>query len=163
MSTRNFIIGGFILATAVSAILVYFFYPKYEYLPNFKFKQLNGQFFTKNNLKANTETMFVFFNTECEHCQEEASELQANAAKFKAYQVIMVAANELDSLKKFNNKYELSNFGAIVLQDEKMEAKKWFGVSDIPFTMLYDKKERLRVRFKGKAAAKNILKELESL
>ena len=156
------IIGGFLLATVVALGLVYFFYPEYESLPNFKFKELDGKYFTKNNLKPDIKTMFVFFNTECEHCQEEALELGKNASEFRKYQVIMVAVNEIDSLKKFDATYHLSDFGAIILQDEKMEAKKWFDVSDIPFTMLYDKKQRLRVRFKGKADAVNILKELDS-
>lgn len=51
-------------------------------LPKFEYQNSYGGVFTNENLEKDIPTLFIYFNTECEFCNEETKMIKENIQKF---------------------------------------------------------------------------------
>lgn len=130
-------------------------------IPKFSYKDINGGFFTKQDLKINTPTLFLYFNSECEFCNEEAEMIKENVEKFQNFQLIFVSFEKPGLIQAFAAKHQLTFYDNIhFLCDNKVTFSTTFDVKSLPCLVLYDKNQKLIEKIKGQTKPENLLKKL---
>ncbi|PRZ19598.1 AhpC/TSA family protein [Flavobacterium granuli] len=130
-------------------------------IPTFSYQNLSGGTFSNKNLKTNSPTLFVYFNSECEFCNEEAQMIEENKEKFNAIQVIFISFEQTEKIKFFAQKHKLLNHDNInFVSDTKVTFATNFDVKSLPCLVLYDKNQQLIEKIKGQTKAETLLKKL---
>jgi peroxiredoxin len=130
-------------------------------IPVFEYQTLEGKPFTNKDLKENTATIFLYFNSECEHCQGEATQIQENVEKFSNVQLVFISFEESKKITAFATKYKLNNYANIhFLCDSKISFATAFDVNSLPSVIIYDKNKKLVAKIKGEIKALTLLKKL---
>ena len=133
-----------------------------EIIPEFEFLNLEQQPFTKANLKPNTNTIFIYFNSDCDFCQHEAQSISDNLDKFKDVQFIFVSTEPIAIIQQFSEQYNLDNKPNITfLYDSNSNFSSQFDANSIPYLLIYDKNLKLTKKHKGQLNAKGILRALK--
>lgn len=119
-------------------------------LPNFSFYNLQQQPFTKDSLPINKPSLFIYFNTDCEHCQYEATEIVKNTTALRDDNIVFVSNQPYTNIRQFDNAYHLSQYSFIrLLKDSTDNFYKTFGTSTVPSLVLYNSKGALIKNYKG--------------
>ncbi|SEC53084.1 AhpC/TSA family protein [Tenacibaculum sp. MAR_2009_124] len=130
-------------------------------IPEFSFETLTGSIFTENNL-TKAPAIFVYFNSDCDYCQAEATKIQKHLRDFKNTQIIFVSFENKDGIQKFAKDYKLDKEANITfLEDSKGEFSKIFDVNSIPYIVVYDNNKQLLKKFKGATKVSDILDVLK--
>lgn len=130
-------------------------------IPDFEYQSTRGGLFTNKNLKPNTPTVFVYFNSDCEFCNEEAQMIQDNIIKFDNCQLVFISFEKPEIIKDFANKYKLYNHDNVYfLCDSKATFATTFDVKSLPCLVLYDKNRQLIEKIKGQTKVSTLLKKL---
>lgn len=130
-------------------------------IQKFELKTLNNVSFSNTNLKQNTSTIFIYFNSDCDFCHHEAESISQNLDKFKNVQFIFVSFEETESIKKFAELYKLNNQENIIfLEDTKGDFSIQFNANSIPYILIYNQKNKLIKKHKGQLNANGILRVL---
>jgi len=126
-------------------------------IPKFKLKTLDNISFTNQDLNPNLKTIFIYFNSDCDFCHQEAE----NISKFKKVQFIFVSFEQTEAIKKFAELYKLDNQENIIfLEDKKGEFSNQFNANSIPYILIYNKNNNLIKKHKGQLNANGILRVL---
>jgi peroxiredoxin len=127
-------------------------------IPEFAFQNSKGGIFSNQNLKKNTPTVFIYYNSECEFCNEEAQMIKENIAKFANFQLIFISFEKVAFIKVFAAKYQLTTYDNIAfLCDSKASFSTTFDVKSLPCLVLYDKNNRLIEKVKGQTKINKII------
>jgi peroxiredoxin len=130
-------------------------------IPKFELKTLYNISFSNADLKQNTSTIFIYFNSDCDFCHHEAESISQNLEKFKNVQFIFVSFEETEAIKKFAELYKLNNQENIVfLEDKKGDFSIQFNANSIPYILIYNQKNELVKKHKGQLNANGILRAL---
>lgn len=130
-------------------------------IPNFNFQNVNGGRFTNENIIKNTPTLFIYFNSECEFCNEEAEMIQLNIDKFSPIQLIFVSIENPDKIKEFAIHHKLFNYDKInFLSDTQVSFAPTFDVKSLPCLVLYDKDQHLIEKIKGQIKPEVLIEKL---
>jgi peroxiredoxin len=131
-------------------------------IPKFSFQNINGGVFTDQNIIKNTPTIFIYFNSECEFCNEEAEMIKENLEKFSNFQLIFVSFEQPELIKTFAEKHQLINYDKInFLSDTQVSFAPTFDVKSLPCLVLYDKNRQLIEKIKGQIKPEILLKKLK--
>lgn len=164
----------FIVIIAVLGLLSYFGYniitkakekneiaQKQKTIPDFKFLTLEQQSFTKTNLSSNLNTIFIYFNSECDFCHQEAQSISDNLNSIKNVQFVFVSTETTATIQQFSEQYHLNNKQNITFLYDNLDTfSSRFGASSIPYILIYDKNQKLMKKHKGQLNAKGILRSL---
>lgn len=130
-------------------------------IPQFELKTLNNVSFSNTDLKQNTSTIFIYFNSDCDFCHHEAKSISQNLDKFKNVQFVFVSFEETKNIKKFAELYKLDNQENIIfLEDKKSVFSIQFNANSIPYILIYNQKNELVKKHKGQLNANGILRVL---
>ena len=130
-------------------------------IPTFNFQNVNGGRFTNENLIKNTPTLFVYFDSECEFCNEEAEMIKQNIDKFSPIQLIFVSIENPNKIKEFAINHKLINYDKInFLSDTQVSFAPTFDVKSLPCLVLYDKDQRLIEKIKGQIKPEVLIEKL---
>jgi peroxiredoxin len=130
-------------------------------IPNFSFHTLDGEVYIQDNLPTKP-VVFVYFNSDCEYCQSEATKIQERLADLKGIQLVFVSFEEASSIKQFAKDYKLYNQENIIfLEDKKGQFSHIFDVSSIPYIVVYDANQKFLQKFKSATKIDNILEVLK--
>lgn len=129
-------------------------------IPVFSYENIKGGIFTNKDLKR-IPTVFIYFNSECEYCNEETQMIKENIVKFKPFQIIFISFEKLNKISDFANKYQLnSNDNVTFLSDSKVTFATTFDVKSLPCIVLYDENQKLIEKIKGQTKAETLIKKL---
>ncbi len=130
-------------------------------IPDFSFVTTKEETFTQNDLKE-LPTVFIYFNSDCDYCQSEATKIEKRLSDFKNIELIFVSFEPLEDIIKFAKIYKLYNQENITfLEDKKGEFSKIFDVNSIPYIIVYNKKKEFKGKFKGATKIDKILKVIK--
>lgn len=94
--------------------------------------------------------VFMFFQSDCSHCQDEMTSITENAPLIRDWQILLVSRQPLDSIRSFSYRNNLHEFRNItVCKDTGMMFFKVFQMQSIPSSVIYDANGDLRVRYDG--------------
>jgi peroxiredoxin len=131
-------------------------------IPEFSYKTTAGKTFTEKDLKENIPTVFLYFNSECEHCQSEATQIQENIEKFTDIQLVFISFEEPEKIIDFAKKYKIDHYDTVTfLCDKQVSFATTFDVKSIPTVVIYDKNKKLLEKIKGEIKVDNILKKIK--
>jgi thiol-disulfide isomerase/thioredoxin len=131
-------------------------------IPTFKYQNINGEQFSNNNLKVDTPTLFIYFNSECEYCNEETKMIQERIEQFTPHQLVFVSFEKPEKIESFAKKYNLQNYDNIhFVCDTKVTFATTFDVQSLPCLVLYDKNQQLIEKIKGQTKVEVLLKKLQ--
>jgi peroxiredoxin len=106
-------------------------------------------------------TVIVYFNTECEHCQYEVTQIVKHQKHFKDVNLYMLSAENIAQIKAFAHKMGLDKISN--LEMGKITVKESFDVfafTSIPDILIYNASGELQKHFKGETKIEAILKYL---
>ncbi|WP_282069240.1 peroxiredoxin family protein [Olleya namhaensis] len=131
-------------------------------IPEFALQTLDSIPFTNANLKPNLNTVFIYFNSECDFCQHEAKSISDNLNKFKTTQFVFVSTENVITIKQFSEKYKLTNKTNITfLYDNSSHFATQFNAQSIPYILIYNKNNQLIKKQNGQLNANGILRALK--
>ncbi|MCX8492306.1 MAG: hypothetical protein ORN54_14705 [Cyclobacteriaceae bacterium] len=109
------------------------------------------------NLNLDKPTLVIYFNSECDHCQEEFKDLEKNMTYASAIQICLVSQQEFIHTTSFIKQYQLSKHPNIFLfQIKPDKIVSTFGNTIVPQTFAYSKNILLKSK-KGKGNLKEFL------
>lgn len=130
-------------------------------IPPFNFQNVNGGRFTNENILKNTPTLFIYFNSECEFCNEEAEMIKQNIDRFSTFQLIFVSIENPNKIKEFAINHKLINYDKInFLSDPNASFAPTFDVKSLPCLVLYDKNQHLIEKIKGQIRPEILIQKL---
>ena len=130
-------------------------------IPKFDYQNIKGGVFSNANLKKDTPTLFVYFNSECEFCNEEAQMIQANIQQLAAFQLVFISFEKPALIKAFATKHQLNNYDNVTfLSDSKVSFATTFDVKSLPCLVLYDKNQKLIEKIKGQTKVDVLVKKI---
>ncbi len=131
-------------------------------LPDFTFYHLaDSTAFTNKALESSKGTVLVLFNSSCEHCQYEATQIKANYQKFAAIQLLMVSTQPIAEIKAFAKEYQLEGIPSIrLLKADPSHFYQTFGSLSVPSIFIYDTDQQLVKTFKGEVKIEKLLEHL---
>lgn len=133
-----------------------------QILPDFELQKTDGTLFTKKTLKPNTETIIIFFNSNCEFCWYEAQSISDNIHFFTGYQLVFISDEPIETIKLFSETYKLNHYDNIdFVFDNKGRFSFIMGANSNPYHFIYNKKSELIKRHKGQIKPENIIKALQ--
>lgn len=132
-----------------------------QHIPDFSFRQLNGDLFSTAMLEKNRSVLVVYFSPDCEHCQYEAREINKYRPQLKEAQILMVSDDPIPRIQQFDSLFLLSGNPQVkILKSEQDNFYKVFGTRAIPALFIYNKQGVLVKQFMGEANMDAILKYL---
>jgi peroxiredoxin len=130
-------------------------------IPTFNIQNIKEGRFTNDNLIKNTPTLFVYFNSECDFCHEEAEMIQQNIVKFSDFQLIFVSFEKPELIKSFAIKHKLYYYDKVnFLSDTNVSFANTFDVKSLPCLVLYDKDQHLIEIIKGQIKPEVLIEKL---
>jgi thioredoxin-related protein len=125
-------------------------YFKSPYIPAFNIRKVpDSSSFTNNMLQKGKPTILVFFDPDCDHCQEATKGFTSKIDRFKDVQILMVTIMQFDRTKKFYKDFKISDFPNItVTRDVIYDLPKFYMVHTIPDVYVYDKTGKLMRHYK---------------
>ncbi len=131
-------------------------------IPDYTYQNLKGESFSNKNLKTDTATLFIYFNSECEYCNEEAQMIQESVNKFAPYQLVFVSFEKPKDINSFAKKHNLLNYDNVhFVCDTKVTFATTFDVQSLPCLVLYDKNQQLIEKIKGQTKVETLIKKLQ--
>ncbi len=131
-------------------------------LPDFLFENLKGKAFTNKDLKKKQQTIFIYFNSGCDYCQNEAKLIKEHIDKFNNVQLIFVSIETIDEIKTFSKQYQLDNYDNITfLSDKRDDFTTRFGATSVPYLLIYDQDQKLIKKHKGQLTISGLQKALK--
>lgn len=130
-------------------------------IPSFTYKTIEGKEFSNTDLKENNPTIFMYFNSECQHCQSEAAKIRNNIKKFVNVQLVFISFEKPVKIIAFATKYKLNHFDNVnFLYDSKVSFAITFDVNSLPTVLIYDKNKLLIEKIKGEVKIENIINKV---
>lgn len=130
-------------------------------IPVFKYQNVNGGVFSNKNLKIQTPTLFIYFNSECEFCNNETQMIHENIQKLQNFQLVFISFEKPETIKAFAAKYQLLDHDNVhIICDSKITFSTTFDVQSLPCLVLYDKNNNLIEKIKGQTKVETIIKKL---
>lgn len=106
--------------------------------------------FSKDNLQQNKQTLFIIFSPDCSHCQHETEELVARKEEMKDIQIVLITLHPLWMMNEFIAKYKLNELPNVTVgKDIYYLTPSFYGIHNLPFLAMYNKKGNLISAFEG--------------
>jgi peroxiredoxin len=115
-------------------------------IPSFTFKRLNKKEFTNKELEPGKLLFFVFFDSECDHCQRSIQYIGQHYGEFKETAIYLITLDSLVKIDGFMNKYGVNlknKKNVTILQDTRDEFIRKFGPVKYPSLFLYSANKEL--------------------
>jgi thioredoxin-related protein len=113
---------------------------------------------TRFNLPINKNLVLIYFNSGCEHCQYELSQLKENITEFEGIEIVLMSSENLATIKSTSIKYELDQFRDVkFVKIEPQNVFENFSSLSVPNIFIYGADGRLIKEFKGETKMEAIL------
>jgi thioredoxin-related protein len=120
-------------------------YFKSPYIPAFNIRKVpDSSSFTNTMLQKKKPTILIFFDPDCDHCQEATKKLTAKIDLLKGAQVLMVTVMDFKRTQKFYDTYKIADYPNITItRDAAFDLPRFYQVGSIPDIYVYDKNGKL--------------------
>lgn len=117
-----------------------------QILPDFEFSRLNKSPFTNNDLPKEKMLFFVFFDSDCEHCQRAIKNIDQQYGSFKKAAVYLISTDDHNKINRFISAYgeHLKNQkNVVLLRDNLNQFIAKFKPLKYPSMFLYSTQKKL--------------------
>ena len=133
--------------------------PERNELPPLQVTLVTGERVMVNSLPGNT--ILIFYNPDCDHCQREAKAISGQLEAFKNYSLYFIAPGAMEEMNRFASAYGLSGFSNVrFAQTEVADVIRLMGPFPTPSLYIYSSGKRLVKKFSGETDVDEIVKFL---
>lgn len=120
-------------------------------VPSYKLLKMDSSTFTyKYQLKKNMPVVVIWFNPDCEHCQQETRRMTDSMHLLKNVQLVFASYSKFEEMKKFYEEYGLNKYKNIIYgRDVQYQLPRFFEVKYTPYVAVYGKDWKLLRVFEG--------------
>ena len=131
-------------------------------VPQFSLLSVDSIAFTQSVIETGKRTVFMLFDPECDHCQQQLEVLLSLPQFSESAQLIMVSAENPEKNKLFYLKNQLQNLPFVYVgTDINHSLAKFFRPATLPALIFYNKKNTFYLFHQGNADKKAILAALK--
>jgi peroxiredoxin len=106
------------------------------------------------------KTILIFFNPDCDHCQNEAKAIVDNKRSFEEYQLYFISSDSVKNIEKFADDYQLTEPNYHLARAEGMAVYNAVGpLSSVPAIFIYNDRKKVK-EFLGETKIEEIKKFL---
>jgi peroxiredoxin len=133
-------------------------------LPAFEFYNIDDQsVFSNKNITQEKKICVVYFDPDCDYCENEISSIVKNISSFKNTEILLVSANKLQKLENIRDKFRLKQFQNVhILWDKDLRFESLFGRFMIPSSYIYNNDSTLLKEYHGLVDINAITKWLKA-
>jgi len=114
-----------------------------------------------NETPKGKQTILIYFNPDCEHCEEQTKAILANMDILKEAQFYFITNQSLAMLSYFSEYHHLNKYANIKIgQDYSNYFRPTFKVREVPFIVIYDGNKRLKKIIPGAIEIKQLFEFL---
>ncbi|MDR1369294.1 MAG: thioredoxin fold domain-containing protein [Dysgonamonadaceae bacterium] len=133
----------------------------YRSIPEFQLSDLKGNNFTNDSLQVDKSTLFLFFDPDCESCEEEFEQIKINRDFLLDYNMIFVSTLPESVILNFLKRIDFQpNENMFFLCDKKAELSGKMNVRGIPSALIYNKNGKLIKNYTGLVKIETLIKYL---
>lgn len=127
-------------------------------VPSYKILLMDSSTFAyKYQLKKNRPVVVIWFNPDCEHCQQETKWITDSMKLMKKVQFVFASYSKFEEMKKFYDEYGLSKFENIIYgRDVQYQLPRFYELKYTPFVAAYGKNWKLIRVFEGGTTVANL-------
>ncbi len=137
--------------------------PTPSQLPAFRFTDAQtGQPLTEASLRRGLNTVVLFFDPDCDHCQQQAEWIADAAGQFKNTQFLWISTAPAARVVAFAQQYFTGT--ALPMRwalDTEYKVDDYFGYSTVPSLYIFGTSGRLKQTYRNEVAAELILSSLD--
>jgi len=78
-------------------------------LPNMKLTKIDGTTLEARGLAGKSKIILIFFQPDCDHCQNEARQIANRLPAFAGYTLYFISGSSLPEIEKFSRDYKLND------------------------------------------------------
>jgi peroxiredoxin len=115
-------------------------------IPEFTFYKLDKTPFTNKNVVTGKESLFIFFDVTCDHCQHTIKTLSARTKECRDISIYLISLEDKTAINTFFNQYGKNlpaEKNVTILQDSKNQFITQFGPRKYPSVFLYSAQKKL--------------------
>ena len=115
-------------------------------LPDFEFSRLDKTAFTNKDLPNGKILFFVFFDSDCEHCQRAVKHIDEQYKSFQKTAVYLISVDDHDKINRFMNTYAphlKAQKNVVLLRDNLNQFIAKFKPYKYPAMFLYSTDKKL--------------------
>lgn len=133
-------------------------YWKNKNIPAFRLVNIkDSAFYSETNLAKNKITLFMLFNPECEHCQQQFKMLVKLPRIKKEAQVVLASTETWEKILTFYTKFEVGTYPFVTLcKDTKYTFGAFFQPRTVPVLAIYNKNGQFEYIRQGEIKKKEI-------
>jgi len=132
-------------------------------LPTFRFTKLDSSTrIITDSLSLGHAKLFVYFNSDCDHCQRQAMTLLKHADQLTELQVYFITADSLNEVRKFASKFKFSDHRNFIIgtdYDYTFYAK--YLPEKVPFLAIYNRTNKLVRIYEGETNIHSIVSSIQ--
>ena len=126
-------------------------------LPDMSITLLDGTLLKTKGLPG--KTVLVLFQTDCDHCQREATDIERNILGFSTSTLYFITSSSITEIEKFARDYKLNEHKNVHFASTSTEnILNNFGPIETPSIYVYSKEHRLVKSFNGEVSIAEVLK-----
>ena len=127
---------------------------------NLKFYNTSHESFTYDSLDNKSNYLIIFFNTECDLCQNEIKDIVKNYNSFSNMQILCISIEEPEKIREFENIYNPGRLKSIrFLCDYDRSFFTLFGTYITPSTFIYNSSQTLVKKYSGEVSYEILIKQ----
>lgn len=115
-------------------------------LPDFKFFRLDSKPFTRADIQKGKTSVFILFDSGCDHCQKEIPSIGKQYVEFENCAFYFVSFNQPSQIESFMKVYGKDFYGkknVVSLQDSHRQFLPTFFPEKFPAVFIYSSKGNL--------------------
>jgi peroxiredoxin len=106
------------------------------------------------------KTILIFFNPDCDHCQNEAKSISENKRSFEEYQLYFISSDSVHNIEKFSRDYNLTDPNYHFAQADGMAVYNAMGpLPSVPAVFIYNDRKKIK-EFLGETKIEELKKYL---
>lgn len=135
---------------------------KTDKLPVLNLLSTNGErIITTSFRESSKDKLLVLFNSDCDHCDYQITELINNALKLNKLLVFFISSEPISTLKKYGEKFSITRFENIRMFNlDFTSLTETFDSSITPTLYLYNSDNTLVKQYKGETPLDILLKDI---
>ncbi len=120
--------------------------------------------FNTSQIPNDKPIAFVFFSPDCEHCQQETSDILKHMDSLKDVRFYFVSVDQIERLKVFRAYYQLHRYPNITVgRDYTFTFPIHFQVTRPPCLILFDRHKKEKAVFTGETTASKLIEVMNKV
>lgn len=157
------LLGGFLLYKTINKIEAKKeTNEKLQILPKLTLLTIDSTDFDNSKIRSNKPSVLIYFNSECQFCQQGAKEIKKNITNFKDANLLMISTEPLSKISAFAKDYNLTNDSQVqFLHINEEDIFDTFGAVSVPSIFIYGTDQKLIKHYKGETKIEAILQYIK--